>query len=123
MVMRHKALHFRPETDTNDRALALEAITCLQEIIGNQFSGFGAQPWFITGVPGEIYIKKEWEGRPFIQMVYLSNGLPVGPKNKIKSLVPRLEVGDAHDYDESRVISDEEFVEQRLAFNHGRERD
>ena len=57
--MRHKSIHFRPDVDQNDRELALRAIHCLQEIIKNQFSGFGPQPWFITTIPGEIYIKKE----------------------------------------------------------------
>ena len=71
--MRHEAIHFRPEVDRNDRELALEAIQCLREIIRCQFSAFGPQPWFITGIPGEIYIKKNWESNPFIQKVYLRN--------------------------------------------------
>ena len=35
--VRNKALHFNPETDTNDRALALEAIQLMTEIINAQF--------------------------------------------------------------------------------------
>ena len=94
MDMRHKAIHFRPETDHNDRELALNVIHCLQNIIANQFSSFGAQPWFITGIPGEIYIKKDWENRPFIRKVYLPSCAYVGPKNIIEAVVPQIVVND-----------------------------
>jgi len=56
---RNDAIHFRPEVDTNDRELALGAIRSLESILSNQFSAFCPQPWFITSIPGEIYIKKE----------------------------------------------------------------
>lgn len=62
MDKRHKAIHFQPVVDQNAKDLSLEAIKCLQEIIGEQFSGFGPQPWFIGDIPGEIYIKKS--GKP-----------------------------------------------------------
>jgi hypothetical protein len=119
MEQRHKALHFRPETDHNDRQLALEAITCLQRIIGEQFSGFGPQPWFIPGTPGEIFLKKDWETRPFIKKVYLPNGLLVGPHHRIQSLRPQLHIVDPLHGKESQEISDDEFVRLRLAFNAG----
>lgn len=106
--MRQKAVHFRPEIDRNDRALALEAIQCLREIIRNQFSAFGSQPWFITNIPGEIYIKKEWESSPYIRKIYLPNCLAVGPKHRIKALTPRIVVNDNYQYEE-REITDEEF--------------
>ena len=106
--MRHKAVHFRPEVDSNDRALALEAIQCLREIIRNQFSAFGSQPWFITNIPGEIYIKKDWESKPFIKKIYLPNCLAVGPKHKIEALIPQVVVNDNFQY-EQREITDEEF--------------
>lgn len=110
--MRHKAIHFRPEVDLNDRELALEAIQCLREIIRNQFSGFGPQPWFITSIPGEIYIKKNWENNPFIRKVYLPNCLLVGPKNRIETLIPQVVVNDNFEY-EDREITDEEFSDLR----------
>lgn len=106
--MRHKAVHFRPEVDRNDRVLALEAVQCLREIIRNQFSAFGSQPWFITNIPGESYIKKDWESRPFIQKIYLPNCLAVGPKHKIEALIPQTMVNDNYQY-EQREITDEEF--------------
>lgn len=109
---RHESIHFRPDVDKNDRELALSAIHCLQEIIKNQFSGFGPQPWFITLIPGEIYIKKEWENHPFIKRIYLPNCLLVGPKHIIKQIIPRVEVEDALDYEEKN-ISDEAFAKLR----------
>jgi len=118
MQKRHEALHFRPETDRNDQQLTLNAIKCLQEIIGQQFSGFGPQPWFITGIPGEIYLKKEWEAKPFIAKVYLPNGVLVGPHHRIESLIPTIKIVDLKDY-QSAGISDEEFVRLRLVFNAG----
>lgn len=110
--MRQKAIHFRPEVDRNDRELALEAIQCLREIIRNQFSAFGPQPWFITTIPGEIYVKKSWENKPFIQKVYLPNCLRVGPKNRIDAFMPEVVVNDNFEY-EGREVTDQEFSELR----------
>jgi hypothetical protein len=109
--MRQKAIHFRPEVDRNDRELALEAIQCLRKIIQNQFSGFGPQPWFITSIPGEIFIKKSWENEPFIQKVYLPNCLIVGPNHQIEKIFPQVMIKD-FEYEE-REITDEEFSELR----------
>ena len=61
---RNEAIHFRTEVDENDRALALDAIRSLNAILGNQFCAFGPQPWFITDIPGEIYIKKIGKADP-----------------------------------------------------------
>jgi hypothetical protein len=110
--MRVKAIHFRPEVDSNVRELALEAILCLQDIIAGQFSAFGPQPWFITSIPGEIYIKKDWENRPFIRRVYLPNCVLVGPKHRIEAIIPRVVVNDGLPYDD-RQITDEEFSDLR----------
>jgi hypothetical protein len=110
---RNDAIHFRPEVDENDRALALAAISSLGSIIGNQFCAFGPQPWFITDIPGEIYIKKDWESRPFIRKVYLPNCVAVGPQHKIESVMP-WRVKDDVAYEE-RDITDQEFCFLRLA--------
>ena len=111
--IRNRAIHFRPEIDTNDRSLAADAIRILQTIIGTQFSGFGNQPWFLTGVPGEIYIKNDWEKAPFVNKVYLPNCAYVGPGNKIEELYPRIIISDLEQYPE-KEISDDEFVKLRL---------
>jgi hypothetical protein len=109
---RNDAIHFRPEVDINDRPLALGAINSLGSIVGNQFSAFGAQPWFITTVPGEIYIKKDWEDKPFVRRVYLPNCAPVGPKHTVESVMPWI-VRDDYEYDQ-KEITDEEFSWLRL---------
>src|SRR5437762_1715360 len=110
---RNDAIHFRPEVDENDRALALNAISSLGSVIGNQFCAFGPQPWFIPDIPGEIYIKKDWESRPFIRKVYLPNCVAVGPQHKIESVMP-WRVKDDFAYEE-RDITDKEFCSLRLA--------
>lgn len=118
MKKRHQAIHFRPEIDMNARELALEAIKCMQGIISEQFSGFGSQPWFITGVPGEIYIKREWESNPFIRLIYLKNGLLVGPRHKIESFQPQIQILDPDHLKPGSDISDDEFVSLRKTFNN-----
>jgi hypothetical protein len=108
--MRHKAIHFRPETDHNDRELALQALHCMKAIIGSQFSGWGSQPWF-TITMGELYIKKAWEEKPFIKKVYLPNCALVGPKHRIAALMPKVVIDDI-EY-EPIEITDEEFCRLR----------
>ena len=105
-----------PETDTNDRTLALEAIQLIQKIIGEQFSAFGTQPWFIDLIPGEAYIKKEWEGKPFIKTIYLPNCQLVGPKHKLKMENNTWVVIDDNVYDDTE-ISDRDFARLRTG-NH-----
>jgi len=119
MKRRHEAIHFRPETDTNAKDLSLGAIRCLQEIVGEQFSGFGPQPWFISDIPGEIYIKHEWERKPFIREVYLANGPLVGPRHKIESLLPQIQISDPDHETSGPAISDDEFSSLRKAFRDG----
>ena len=113
--IRNKAIHFRPETDQNDRNLSLEAINCLRNIIAEQFSSFGTQPWFITSTRGESYIKKDWETKPFIEKIYLPNCLYVGPNNIIEKMFPEVIVNDNFKY-EDKIIKDEEFVSLRNEF-------
>lgn len=110
--MRTRAIHFRLETDHNDRELALEAINCLKAIIGSQFSSWGPQPWFITGIPGELYIKQSWEDKPFIKKIYLPNCALVGTKHRIEALIPQIVINDKFEY-ENTQISDEEFCKLR----------
>ncbi|MFA6233900.1 MAG: hypothetical protein WC824_06900 [Bacteroidota bacterium] len=110
--MRNKAIHFRPETDHEPRTLALEAILCLQRIVEEQFSGLGSQPWFISVIPNEKYIKQEWESRPFVKHVYLPNCMLLGYRHRIQSLRPPIRIDDDFQY-EDRIVSDDEFVTLR----------
>lgn len=122
MQQRHKAIHFRPETDHNVRELALDSIKTLQAIIGEQFSGWGTQPWFITTIPGEIYIKREWEARPFIAKVYLPNAAHVGYKHRIQSIRPQVRILDPDHNIGTPEGSDDEFSKLRNAFNQAGQR-
>lgn len=112
MGMRHEAIHFRPEADDNARELALEAFHCLKKIIAGQFS-ITTQPWILI-TRGEIYIKKDWEERPFVKRVYLPNCLYVGPLNKIVSLQPVVKIDDNFPYRDIE-ISDEQFRKFNIA--------
>ena len=119
MQQRHRAIHFRQETDHNARELALEAIRCLQNIIGEQFCGFGPQPWFITTIPGEIYIKKDWEALPFISKVYLPNAVHVGHRHRIEAIHLQVQLVDPDHENGLPEVSDDEFANLRRAFNEG----
>jgi hypothetical protein len=107
--LRNAAIHFRPEVDTNDRALALEAVKLLAEVINEQFGGFGRHPWFIP-TDGLSFIKKEWESAPFIRRVYVPNCFLVGPKHDLELGPNGWVIRDDHTY-EDREISDDEFIE------------
>lgn len=110
---RNRAIHFNPETDHNDKELALEAIHLMQDIVSIQFSSFGTQPWVFC-VPGEIYIKKEWENIPFEKEVFIPNCVLVGPKHKIEALFPKIIVNDQFDY-ENKEIGDDDFHSLRTS--------
>jgi hypothetical protein len=109
---RNRALHFNPETDTNDRELALDAIKTFEVMLMHQFSSFGVLPWLLVS-PGECYIKQEWEQSPFVQLVYLPNCAYVGYKHLVTNVIP-WQLEDASDYLEV-LISDDEFVRLRQA--------
>jgi len=110
-TVRHRSIHFDPAVDTDDRSLALEAIHKLGTIIDRQFGSFGNQPWFIPGIRGASYIKKEAEEWPFVKRVYIPNSHLVGPLHKLGPVNGRIDlvhVYDDNDY-EDREISDDEF--------------
>ncbi len=109
---RNAAIHFRPEVDRNDRDLALGTILCLRSIIGKQFSGFGPEPWFISDIPDEMYIKKDWEEKPFVRRIYLPNGYAVGPYHRIEGPYPQICINDNFEY-EDREVTDGEFRDLR----------
>lgn len=111
--VRNKAIHFNPETDHNDRDLALEAINLLSNIIKEQFSAFGLQHWFIPNIQGASFIKKEAEATPFIKLVYLPNCALVGPLHSL-TLEPtssgiKTIIHDNNQY-EGKEISDDDFA-------------
>jgi len=106
--LRHRSIHFNPDIDKNDRPLALQAINHLKDIIQKQFGAFGKQPWFIPGIKGASYIKKDAEKKPFIKHIYLPNCYLVGPKHTLEGELNILIVKDDHQY-EDLEITDEQF--------------
>lgn len=112
VTLRNRTIHFNPEIDTNDRELALEAIHIVQRIVEAQFGAIGAKPWFILTIPGEIYIKKNFEDIPFVRKVYLPNSSLVGPKHRLEFQAGKWIVHDDCVYDDIE-ISDEQFSELR----------
>jgi len=115
--LRHRSLHFNPETDTNDRELSLNAMLKLSKIIQSQFSAFGKQPWFIEGIPGAAYIKRESQNDPFVKEIILPNCYLVGHLHTLESSPKAWVVHDDHEY-ENKEISDQEFAE--LLKNRGK---
>jgi len=107
-TIRHRSIHFTPLVDTDDRNLALEAISKLSTIIDRQFGAFGNQPWFIPGIRGASYLKKEAENLPFIRRIYIPNCFLVGPLHRLELVGNRIKLYDDNDY-EDREISDDEF--------------
>lgn len=110
--MRNDAIHFNLETEQNVRADALSALLTFGKVVDTQFAAFGDLPWLFTP-PGEVYIRKEWELAPFIQLVYIPNAIQVGPKHQIVSVFP-WQVEDPTEY-EPLEVSDEEFGRLRVA--------
>ncbi|MDX9975479.1 MAG: hypothetical protein RBU21_21010 [FCB group bacterium] len=108
-TIRNDNIHFRYETDYNDRQYALQAITEMTEIIKCQFAAEGPLPWFIPRTKGTVYIKKEWETHPFIREVYLPSCVLVGPRHRMEHRNGHWSVVDDEEY-EDREITDEEFV-------------
>jgi hypothetical protein len=107
--LRHRSLHFNPETAVNTREHALVAIQHLMKVIEQQFSAFGSCPWFIEDTLGMCFIGKEWEARPFIRKYYL----PLCPKVGYLFTWKRTDTGwaacDFEHYENDREVTDEEF--------------
>lgn len=111
--LRNDAIHFHPETDRNDRGLALNAVKTLSKIIEGQFGAFGPHPWFIPNIPGESFLRQASESDPFVKTVYLPNCSLVGPFHRLRFESNRWVVLDDFKYEE-KEISDDEFAALRV---------
>lgn len=108
---RNDAIHFNAGMERSDREDALGAMLTFGRILEAQFASFGDLPWLFTP-PGEVYVRKEWEQSPFIQLVYVPNSLYVGYKHRVVSAFPwKLE--DTAEY-MSEEVSDDEFTKLRV---------
>ena len=109
MQLRHRSLHFNPETDSNDHELALEAIKILFAIISEQFGALGSQPWYFM-VAGATFIKHSQENVPFVQKIILPSCNLVGPLHTLESTRSGWIIHDDTVYDDLEV-TDEKFAE------------
>jgi len=110
--LRQLTIHFHPkeDVDNNAQGIALKAIRIFQGIINAQFASHGNLPWYIQGVEGETYIKKEWDECPYIKRLYRHHCELVGPNHEVRGINPyRIEDKEYT----KREIDDAEFVRLR----------
>jgi hypothetical protein len=110
-ILRHKSIHFNPETDKTPRGLALQAIKNLNQIIDHQFSAKTPSHWLFY-VSGEYYFKRELESNPFFWEFYMPSCQHVGYKHIVTTVNPQWAIQDENDYDD-REITDAEFAQLR----------
>jgi hypothetical protein len=108
--MRNRSLHFNVATYTSLREDALAALLELGRVIEAQFSAMGLQPWFIEGTKGIAFIKKEYEGNPFVKAFYLKICPAVGMGYAYSGAPNGWKLFDFRDYDD-RDVSDAEFCD------------
>lgn len=113
--IRNESIHFKQEVEKTDRELALKSINVLKSIIKNQFSAFGNNRWFFSESLSEIFIKKECETHPFIELVYIPNCQYVGYKHKLENNGRWFDIVDDYQYEDNE-ISDKKFL--KLRKNH-----
>jgi hypothetical protein len=83
--VRNGAIHFRPETDEDDRTPALEAIKLFSKIVEEQFSSLTGKPWYIqTEELSLTFVKKDAETQPFVAKVVLPTCVLVTPRHRLE---------------------------------------
>ena len=107
--LRNEVIHFNPETDVNTKKNALDSIKKIQRIIGQQFSCFGHQPWYIPKINGAAFIKKSYEAKPFIKRIVIPNCKKVGPYHILERGLKGWIVKENYNYEE-KEITDIEFA-------------
>lgn len=112
-TIRHRSIHFNQETYDNVKDDSLAAARLILKIVEIQFGTFGDYPWVIPGTAGQVFLKRDWEDRPFIRCYFLPYFDCVGflftfkpPDNGSIDFRPV----DFPDYGKG-VLSDEEFAE------------
>jgi hypothetical protein len=107
--LRNRSLHFQPDTDANDRELALDALQKLKRVVSAQFPAFGPASWLIPNAIGIPLIRRSWEQNPFVAKVVLPCCVLVGPAHELQSGPGGFAVSDPSVYPDKN-ISDDEFV-------------
>lgn len=107
--IRNAAIHFNPETDRDYRTLAINAFQKICYIIKNQF-GTERQPWYIEGINGATFVKKEKQEIPFVKEIVLPNCKLVGYRHTLEMKNNKWLVHDSDNYTEPE-LTDEEFKE------------
>jgi hypothetical protein len=109
-LLRHQALHFTESTDTDTRGQALQAIRLFQEIVVEQFSTHGLQPWYLPEKPGAVsFVREDHQHHPFVKRVILPNCRLVGPDHELRLGLQGWDVID-HSPDDGTDGTDEEFL-------------
>ena len=109
MPLRHRSIHFNVSTYATLREDALAAILHMRTIIEQQFGTFALRPWFIEGTLGHVFIKKAYEGHPFVRTYFLPHCPLVGPLFAMRPGPGGWEFFDSEDYGEGQW-TDEEFA-------------
>jgi len=107
--LRHRSVHFSPETYRTLREDALSALQHLASIIRVQFGFDGAARWMLPGTKGNRFIKKDSEADPFLVKYYLPQCPLVSPMFSINFLPQGIGFFDFKDT-EDREVSDAEFA-------------
>ena len=71
----------------------------------------GPSPWFIPGIGGKAFLKKELEEDPFIKEIYLPNCTLVGPDHDLDFKGGKWVVESDGPYESEDEVTDEEFRE------------
>jgi len=107
--LRHRSVHFNPETYSTMREDALLALSLLDKIISRQFGYFGGQPWFIENTPGVQFIKEDYERHPFVRTYLIPASGFVGVNYGLELTESGWVHLDYADYGDGS-LSDEEFA-------------
>lgn len=105
--LRHRSVHFNPETYSTLRDDALAAVLHIRKIIETQFGSHGPHPWFLKGTRGHLFIAQEFETNPFVQTYYLPNCPFVGPLFSMENGAEGWKFIDYPDYGEGEWTDDE----------------
>jgi hypothetical protein len=105
--LRNRSIHFNEGLPLTVRSDALAAIGHMRAIVGSQFGWFGNQPWFIEGIAGTAFIKRQYETNPFVRRYILPQSPFVGVLYGFGSSI--FEVADLPDYGDGE-LSDEQFA-------------